>query len=313
MSFEDEEEIRAVAPEVTDDLEAERDDLEKEIAQAGAGGDPGIALLLELARNGKIDPWNVDIIKVTDEYLRALDKLDPRDLARSARCIFYAAALVHLKARALSERHSRALLDAALAGDTTDGDDAWGRGLRPGDLPLLYPDADAMLSPRERRPRSRGVTLLDLILALRSFDDRAAAKEDALLEIPQFDGEIASDECLGVTHRDDLERDKAEVREILGRRNTTEPGKPVHDTDLVGEDRPRVAVFLALLSLSADEEVELDQDVLYGDLLVRLGPQFGKPRAPEPPAELVPALAPAHDVEQSAVEITAVATKEDAS
>ncbi len=282
MSFDDEDEVRSQAAEVcSEDTESEREDLEQEIAAAGAGSDPGIALLLELARSGKIDPWNVDIIKVTDEYLRALDKLDPRDLARSARCIFYAAALVHLKARALAERHSRALLDAAMSDDTTDGGDGFGRGMRPGDLPLLYPDADAMLAPRERRPRSRGVTLLDLILALRSFDDRLAAREDAELEIPQFDGEMASDECLGVTHRDDLERDKAEVRELLGELNARDPGKPVSDLNLVGPERPRVAVFLALLSLSADEEVELEQDVLYGSLLVRLGPQFGKPRAPE--------------------------------
>ena len=291
MSFDDEDELRASAPEpVLDDYE-EREDLEKEIAAAGAGGDPGIALLLELARAGKIDPWNVDIIKVTDEYLRALDKLDPRDLARSARCIFYAAALVHLKARALAEHHSRALLESTMADDTASGDD-WARGLRPGDLPLLYPDDGAILAPRERRPRARGVTLLDLILALRSFDERLAAREEAALEIPPFDGEMASDECLGVTHKDDLERDKADVRALLEQRNAAEPGKPVSDTDLVAPDRPRVAVFLALLSLAADEEVELDQEVLYGALLVRLGPQFGKPRPPEPVSERGSSVAP---------------------
>ena len=110
MSFDDEEEIRAAAPDgvtLDADFEADREDLEREIAAAGAGSDPGIALLLELARAGKIDPWNVDIIKVTDKYFRALDKLDPRDLARSARCIFYAAALVHLKARARSASGTR--------------------------------------------------------------------------------------------------------------------------------------------------------------------------------------------------------------
>ena len=128
------------------------------------------------------------------------------------------------------------------------------------------------------------MTLLDLILALRSFDERSAAREDAFLEIPQFDGEIASDECLGVTHRDDLERDKAEVRELLAARNAAEPGKGVFDVDLIGPERPREAVFLALLSLSADEEVELDQEILYGELLVRVGPQFGKPRTPDEPA-----------------------------
>jgi segregation and condensation protein A len=301
VSFDDEDELRAPAQDAlqaawsgSEDGDGARDDLEKEIAAAGAGSDPGIALLLELARAGKIDPWNVDIIKVTDEYLRALDKLDPRDLARSARCIFYAAALVHLKARALAERHSRALLDAALTQDMGDGgEEGWGRGLRPGDLPLLYPDADAILTPRERRPRARGVTLLDLILALRSFDERLAAREEAAFEIPDFNGDMAQDECLGVTHRDDLERDKAEIRAILEQRNALRPGAPTSDLDLVGPERPRVAIFLALLSLAADEEIELDQDALYGSLMVRLGPLFGKPRAPEPPASEPGALEPA--------------------
>jgi len=284
VSFDDEDELRASAPDaVLDDEDSigERRDLELEIAATGAGNDPGIALLLELARAGRIDPWNIDIIKVTDEYLRALDKLDARDLARSARCIFYAAALVHLKARALAERHSRALLDGAL--DAENGDEAgFGRGLRPGDLPLLYPDSDAILAPRERRPRSRGVTLLDLILALRSFDERLAAREDAALELEAWNSDIAGEECIGVTHKDDLERDKAEVRALLGQMNAVEPGKPVTDLALVAAERPRVAVFLALLSLAADEEVELDQTELYGVLLVRIGPQFGKPRTPEP-------------------------------
>ncbi len=284
MSFDDEDELRASAPDAVlddDDVMGERRDLELEIAATGAGNDPGIALLLELTRAGRIDPWNIDIIKVTDEYLRALDKLDARDLARSARCIFYAAALVHLKARALAERHSRAMLDGAL--DPESGDEAgFGRGLRPGDLPLLYPDADAILAPRERRPRSRGVTLLDLILALRSFDERLAAREDAALELEAWNSDIAGEECIGVTHKDDLERDKADVRALLGQMNAVEPGKPVTDLALVAAERPRVAVFLALLSLAADEEVELDQTELYGVLLVRIGPQFGKPRTPEP-------------------------------
>jgi segregation and condensation protein A len=271
------------------DAASECADLEQAVAEAGAGRDPGIALLLELARSGRIDPWNVDIMKVTDEYLAALDRLDPRDLARSARCIFYAAALLHLKARALAERHTLALLDSAAALDTTEGDLGDARfGLRPGDGPLLYPDADAMLTPRERRPRARGVTLLDLILALRSFDERLAAREAATLAVPAFDGEIAGDECLGITHQEDIDREKAEIRALLRIKidgaAVDRPGAApsVDERELASPEHPRVSVFLALLSLAADDEVVLDQESLYGPLRVRVGPAFGRPRAPEP-------------------------------
>jgi segregation and condensation protein A len=38
----------------------------------------GIDILLELAKKGKIDPWNVDIAKVTDEYLAYIEGLSDR-------------------------------------------------------------------------------------------------------------------------------------------------------------------------------------------------------------------------------------------
>jgi hypothetical protein len=112
---------------------------------------------------------------------------------------------------------------------------------------------------------------------------------------------MAQDECLGITHRDDLERDKAEVRALLEQRNAVQPGQPTSDLDLVGPERPRVSVFLALLSMAADEEVELDQDALYGSLMVRVGPLFGKPRAPEPPTNEPGAIEPALALETAAL------------
>lgn len=259
------------------------------------GNDPGIALLVEMARRGEIDPWNIDVIDVTDRYLAALarrsqegergGRLDPGDLARSARCIFYAAALLNMKARALAERHARALVLSTETADLSlDADGLSRRGLRPGDLPLLYPDGDGrgMLAPRERRPRERAITLLDLISALRAFDDRMATREALLAEMPPFDSAIAYDECIGTSHQDDLERDKALVRIELARVLLPCPEARVEDLSLVTPARSRAQVFLALLSLANDEEVELEQETIYGRLHVRLGPRFGRPLAPKP-------------------------------
>lgn len=213
--------------------------------------DPGLGLLLEMAKAGDYDPWDVDIVALTDRYLAAMDEqLDAQDLGLVGRMIFYAAALIHLKAQALAEREAQReaqrLADAAAFDDALldDGFD-FGEGgrLRPDDLPLVYPDfmtdgdlRGITLAPRERTPRKRGLTLVDLIVALRSYDERIAEREAALEDEPLFDGEIAFEECVGGAHQDDLDRDLVEVREQLWEQ-LPEDGHVTLDS-LVTEARP---------------------------------------------------------------------------
>src|SRR5258706_9041001 len=101
-----------------------------------------------MARKGEYDPWDIDIVALTDQYLAALDEqLDARDLTQVARLMFCAAALVRLKAQALAERERARRQEESGAG-AGDPDDPLAalfggrRGLLPGDLPLLYPDVD---------------------------------------------------------------------------------------------------------------------------------------------------------------------------
>ena len=296
----------------------------------GAGQDPGLGLLLEMARRGEFDPWNVDIVALTDRYLQALDveihgkkeaekaqatgRIDGRDLDKVARLIFYAAALIHLKARALAEREARlaeerrqaALLAQGLdlAGDLPEG---FGSRLHPDDLPLLYPDfmsgeerGALSLAPRDRPPRSRGVTLIDLIMALRSYDERLVEREALLAEMPHFDGETALDECVGSAHEDDLERDIAEVRQHLW--SHLAEGARLELATLVTPARSRAACYLALLFLSQDEEVTLEQETFYGELFVVRGPNFGQVIAGTPNSGSWVIKSADDDAEEEAVE-----------
>ncbi|MEZ6188309.1 MAG: segregation/condensation protein A [Planctomycetota bacterium] len=255
--------------------------------------DPGLGLLLEMAKTGDYDPWDVDIVALTDRYLAAMDEqLDAQDLGQVGRMIFYAAALIHLKAQALAEREAqreaeRLAQQAELADALFDeGFDLLGDGgrLRPDDLPLVYPDfmtegsrEGITLAPRERTPRKRGLTLVDLILALRSYDDRIAEREAALEDEPLFDGDMAFEECVGGAHQDDLDRDLVEVRQQLWE-ELPEDGHVTLEA-LVSEQRPRGAAYLALLFLAQDEEVVLKQTDFYGELRVVRGPYFGEVRA----------------------------------
>ncbi|MBL4848811.1 MAG: segregation/condensation protein A [Planctomycetes bacterium] len=279
-------------------------DLDRELQAAiGLGNDPGLEFLVDLAKRGECDPWDLDVVDLTDTYLAALDEvLDARDLGKVARLIFYAACLIHLKAQAMANRQRQLdyedALDLTLAEEFEFGlDDERGRftpRLLPGDEPLEYgflrggdePGGNpaSFLSPRDQPLRARGLTLVDLIFALREYDDRLAQRE--LLEDlePDFDGEMAFVECVGSSHQDNLEGDIEVIREQLwARLGRNEPlagiEQRVELTQLVTEERSRPAAFLAALFLAHEEEVHLAQEEFYGELWIERGPYFGEIRA----------------------------------
>ncbi|MDI9645776.1 MAG: ScpA family protein [Archaeoglobales archaeon] len=54
-----------------------------------------------MAKAGEIDPWSVDIIDVTDKFLRKLEEAKKMDLRISGRVLLYAAILVRMKSEAI--------------------------------------------------------------------------------------------------------------------------------------------------------------------------------------------------------------------
>ena len=56
-----------------------------------------IGILLDLARSGEIDPWNIDIIDVTDKFLRKIEEREKIDIRVSARTLLYASILLRMK------------------------------------------------------------------------------------------------------------------------------------------------------------------------------------------------------------------------
>lgn len=57
-----------------------------------------VEVLVQLAEEGKIDPWEIDIVDATDAFLNRLERTD---LRTSGRALFYAAVLLRMKSEAL--------------------------------------------------------------------------------------------------------------------------------------------------------------------------------------------------------------------
>ena len=52
--------------------------------------DEGIGILVSMAKSGKIDPWNVDIIDVTDKYLAHICEMKSQNLRLTGRTFLFA-------------------------------------------------------------------------------------------------------------------------------------------------------------------------------------------------------------------------------
>ena len=222
--------------------------------------DPGIDLLVTLAKNGEIDPWDVDIVKVTDKYLQALDRMAHRTLEASGKCLFYACVLLNMKARILSTTYMPPPPPDDFGDDGMGYEGAIDESDVAADLEwaqIVSTDKGVLLVPRGR-PRSRPITLDDLIRALRGCDSAERVRRDAGLE-PTASFFVNS------TNQDDVAADIDTVRRLMIRFGE---GKPVQFRKLVGEGLSAGGVFLALLFMASREEVSLNQTEFYQDLSI---------------------------------------------
>ncbi len=61
----------------------------------------GIEVLVQMAKQGKIDPWNIDIADIADKYMIHISESKSNNLRLSGRALFFLAVLLKLKSNIL--------------------------------------------------------------------------------------------------------------------------------------------------------------------------------------------------------------------
>ncbi|WP_162224502.1 segregation and condensation protein A [Halorussus amylolyticus] len=244
-----------------------------------------VELLVQLAEDGEIEPWDIDIVTVTDKFL---DRLDAADLRTSGRALFYASVLLRMKS------------DAMLADDDEEVEeeawDEWEPGMEPpteGDFPAHDPidQLEAEMERRLDRKTARGSpeTLDELVRELRERERGSWWKESRSYDTsgsPQgfqrgtqtldyraddamrIEDEPSADDVTGTAHAEDIEVVIDDVRAELDTHYDAGRTEVLYaEIETVGGSR--IETFLALLFLSHRETVVLEQDDLFGDLWVR--------------------------------------------
>ncbi len=263
-------------------------------AAAGAGAaDNGevepVEVLVTLAENGKIDPWDIDIVAVTDAFL---EKLDEADLRASGRALFYASVLLRMKS------------DAMLGGDepADPEPEPWEAALE-GGAPLderrhdemdEFDPVDALEEEMDRRlerKSTRGTpeTLDELVRELREAERDSPWKESRSYDTSDSPrGFARGTQTLDYHAADDVRRDdeptEGDVTGTAHDEGIDEVIESVWAALAEQYDRGRDEVlfaeiqdaggrpmmtYLGLLFLSHRGDARLSQDDLFGDLWVQ--------------------------------------------
>ena len=232
----------------------------------------GIEILVNMAKQGKIDPWNVDIVEVTDKYLTHLFQSKAQNLKLTGRTLLFAAILLKLKSNILEGIN---ILDF----EPQNQDD-----LEFSDDPLEYGQdeyiptnnvisIDEVLQRRTsvRLNHNRVVTLRDLIRQLEFYEmlDRKQAlknaHERAKRRVQNY-SRLTPEDIINLAHEEYIEngvqRLRANLEEILNRQDRIE----LNELTLLGMDR--VNAYVSLLFLTTDSDYDLEQEEFYSDLYV---------------------------------------------
>ncbi|MDX2215133.1 MAG: segregation/condensation protein A [Oculatellaceae cyanobacterium bins.114] len=253
-----------------------------------------IALLIDLAERGEIDPWDVKVIEVIDRFLSQLTPLQSNeagrapyeaDLSESGQAFLYASILVLLKADSLARSESRDEEEELEAEEVLapEGTTA---------LPLRLEKTirrRAVANP----PQNRRVTLKELIAQLEIMAATVAENKPrirARRPRPQSRSQAVR-AITQLAHQENLSEIAAALEQFLSDHwQDVSEGEEWVDFDVLlelwvhsdaqqaiaadpsahhSDQSDRVGVFWALLFLSAQTKVELSQEKFYQDLRVR--------------------------------------------
>jgi segregation and condensation protein A len=238
---------------------------------AGIVEDP-VEILVGLAERGEIDPWNINIIEVTDRFLSELERCRQLNLQVSGRTLFYASTLLRMKSE---------LLDVAEdTGDEGDGGELFGDDFGEGtDEEIAF---SGRLGPIERleheiqrrldrkNMRKSPITLFELISELKNIEKEERRRRRMTDGHPDLaDSLIDADDVVGIAH------DEGYQESSLIRLTEYLEGLEIDEEMTLAELCERMEwgipeVYIPLLFLALDGRCNLRQEEFFGDIFVQI-------------------------------------------
>lgn len=230
-------------------------------------------LIYDLINTEQLDPWNVNIIVLTDKYLEKINNLDETDFFVSSKVLLAAALLLRIKSEILLNKYIKSI-DDILFGKKEEKKYIMERIELDEDIPELI--------PKSPMPRFRKVTLKELLESL----NKAITTENRRIKKTIIDRNALRESSISLPKRKMSIKDK--IKEIYDAlHGHLQDKNKVPFSEFVPQTKEeRIASFSSLLHLENQSKVWLHQEDHFGEIHIWLKHIYFK-NNPHPYQELL--------------------------
>jgi segregation and condensation protein A len=235
--------------------------------------DASLEILVDMAKEGDLDPWDINLEKVTSKYLSAINQNPTDCLKEAGRAIFYASVLLRMKSDILAMQSSEALnigIHRELDDNYLLEEELANNQIKQ----ITFNDLEAAIRRKyiQKAKRFRKLTLKDLIQALQDAkeeeENRIYRKQQRLFDLDNYSivAPEVGDDIMELTHAENLEAAIERLGIIL-------PEHIVDGDRLEFESIVKMLgcwsnAFLAILFLAHEHQIEFKQENFYGELWI---------------------------------------------
>jgi chromatin segregation and condensation protein Rec8/ScpA/Scc1 (kleisin family) len=245
------------------------------------------AIIYDLIHTDQLDPWDVDIVKLTTRYFEKINELGLNndsesldvetggDFYDSSKVLLAASLLLRIKSEFLLNKHLRSI-DEILFGRKEDDKKVFERiEINEDDLPVLI--------PKTPLPRARRVTLTELMTALNKAmgTESRRIKREVEVKRAQKLSEVDFPEFKRIDLKDRIKQFYAKILTSI-KKNSNGPEKHLNKvgySEMVGSEKEeKLACFLPVLHLSNNKKLWLEQEQHLDEIWIFLKEYFNKNR-----------------------------------
>jgi segregation and condensation protein A len=213
-------------------------------------------ILMELVDSNSIDPWNIDIEKITNEYVQTIRKMQILDLHIPANMTLAASILLRMKSESMVMFKEEIQIEAEMSG------------------PRQIPEVPELI-PKFRLQPHKKVTLTDLMDAL---DEAIKVTETKATALSEMEAPLDF-----VVIKEDIDEKIASAYKLISS-NMSAEGVAEYSklSRMFSSERSAVSdLFIPLLFLTHRKEIDIMQDEFFGDIKISLHPLEKKKKGDE--------------------------------